>query len=121
MLPPLGKIAVYPCTHRERFCNFRNFISHPGISLYPQGTPKVTIMTNPPVRYIPVPTGNAQETLQLTDLFLVYPCTHRERIIYQNKIMGLNGISLYPQGTQCVLCTLKIHGRYIPVPTGNAP
>ena len=50
----------------------------------------------------------------------VYPCTHRERAIANNRIRRATGISLYLQGTQRRDRRAIRACRYIPVPTGNA-
>ena len=111
---------VYPCTHRERISTPNLSLIPFGISLYPQGTPSIIMPCDLPVRYIPVPTGNAFFKTKFAAPKTVYPCTHRERSTVFIFHYFYNGISLYPQGTHEQSINNTMNTRYIPVPTGNA-
>ena len=114
-------LAVYPCTHRERCYGESTHLCPSGISLYPQGTQLMPTPLLLQIRYIPVPTGNANTGQYWQSGYPVYPCTHRERNFFSHIEIISCGISLYPQGTQHYWVISKIWNRYIPVPTGNAP
>ena len=51
--------TVYPCTYRELLPHPYNLDYMIGISLYLQGTLHSSYLRSPPIRYIPVPTGNS--------------------------------------------------------------
>ena len=52
--------AVYPCTYRELLRKLNHESMSYGISLYLQGTQRITGVEVMNWRYIPVPTGNSQ-------------------------------------------------------------
>ena len=70
--------TVYPCTYRELILNPHTLEITDGISLYLQGTPENVYGDRSIFRYIPVPTGNSQDTTALVHARPVYPCTYRE-------------------------------------------
>ena len=72
------------------------------------------------LRYIPVPTGNALESVLKNEPLSVYPCTYRELNLKYADLKYSDGISLYLQGTLKFLLPPSWDHRYIPVPTGNS-
>ena len=112
--------SVYPCTYRERADRDGGSASYSGISLYLQGTQNYIVQNKNTVRYIPVPTGNADIVPIPAGEKPVYPCTYRERLNELKRLEKLGGISLYLQGTHALPAIKELNERYIPVPTGNA-
>ena len=71
-------ITVYPCTYRELYLFVYSAQFAHGISLYLQGTRELSWAMVKLLRYIPVPTGNSNCSLDKFWLATVYPCTYRE-------------------------------------------
>ena len=121
MISPLHEAsAVYPCTYRELYSFSSPYGLVHGISLYLQGTLRLSKLSCHVNRYIPVPTGNSDATSTSLAEDAVYPCTYRELFISCDKSADGSGISLYLQGTLQESVLLKGIYRYIPVPTGNS-
>ena len=91
-----------------------------GISLYLQGTQHLYLVYPSNSRYIPVPTGNSQHSIQSKSMISVYPCTYRELRLPIDIGFSKYGISLYLQGTLIGFKNEIDSTRYIPVPTGNS-
>ena len=95
-----GGLSVYPCVYREHSVPNNRTIGDAGLSLCIQGTPKTSIFTPAPVRFIPVYTGNTNEDCCNCWWKTVYPCVYREHhpvlVCASNKC----GLSLCIQGTQ---------------------
>ena len=90
---------VYPCAYREhggRICyNYLNW------------------------RFIPVHTGNTNNSLKTISEISVYPCAYREHGINHFCASILRGLSLCIQGTLQAKLILLSCCRFIPVYTGN--
>ena len=93
-------VSVYPCAYRERFINvsYREWPS--GLSLCIQGTPHHYRLFQCRLRFIPVHTGNAIDSVLDKTYYPVYPCAYRERWSIPPARIIVNGLSLCIQGTQ---------------------
>ena len=70
--------AVYPCVYREHQVALHCIENRVGLSLCVQGTFKAYLMGQFVNRFIPVCTGNIDNTRALINASTVYPCVYRE-------------------------------------------
>ena len=90
---------VYPCVYREprQYTCTNKRVN--GLSLCIQGTHSTSQIFSYAGRFIPVYTGNPDNTALRLDSQPVYPCVYREPALHRTRLRGLSGLSLCVQGT----------------------
>jgi len=113
-------MSVHPHARGERAASLAGVESEAGSSPRPWGTHVEPISGQPVERFIPTPVGNASPVLEDPVTSTVHPHARGERADNASEIVALNGSSPRPWGTLLTKRLLRLLGRFIPTPVGNA-
>ncbi len=115
-----AELAVHPHTRGERSGSVGGLRCHDGSSPHPWGTLEGSRMACAIERFIPTPVGNACARSPWRSCQTVHPHTRGERTSYAIPVLSQLGSSPHPWGTLDGGRRVRIGGRFIPTPVGNA-